>query len=278
MSSVATFPAHPHTRSGPLVIEFLGAPGAGKTTLLSTAIAALQEQGIHGRTVLQAARPYARRTLVGQVVGQWMPWRWQRPVLWQLFYHQSSLYRLRFFARHPQLLRQVVAGQRNRPDAAGTRQRRVLYWFWRTAGYYEFLIRHGRLGEALLLDEGFIHRVVQLFTSPIETPQSAAIAAYVDQLPQPDCVIFVHAPAEVCYERIYRRGVWEHFRDSSPAEVKRFVEHAACAVELAAGRARHNGWTVLEVDNGGTDLRTAQAALCRQLRTVAQAQYVSQVT
>jgi thymidylate kinase len=135
-------------------------------------------------------------------------------------------------------------------------------------GYFEFLRQHARPNEILLFDEGFNHRVVQLFTSSIEKPTQAQIAAYIDLLPQPDLLIFVQASTAVCEQRIYQRGLWQRARHKTPAEIAQFVRHAHEAVELATAYARHKRWLVLEVANDGQDLKAVQANLYQQLAQI----------
>ncbi len=190
---------------GAVIVEFIGAPGAGKTTLIPAAIAAFQDQGLRAYTIVDAARPFARRTLLGATLTRLSPDAWRRPLLWQLFYQASFLHRYSFFAKHPRLLGLVLTSQWRRPPAADSRNRRVLYWYFRQAGYYNFLKTHARADEALIFDEGFIHRVVQLFASSVEVPEKEQIQTYVDSLPVPDLVVGIQAPPDVCQKRIYGR-------------------------------------------------------------------------
>lgn len=249
-----------------MIIEFIGAPGSGKTTLLPTVIEVLNERGICARTVVEAARPYALRTLPGQAASRLAPASLRRAFLWQVFYHLSTLSRINFFLKHPRLIWQVFATQKRRPAGAGLRQRRVLYWFFHMAGYYEFLKAHVRPNEALIFDEGFIHRVVQLNASPVEEPQPNQIMSYIDLLPQPDLVVFTQAPATVCEKRIYNRGIWDHFSERSSAEVARFVANANQIVNLAVEHVKAKGWTVIEIDNGDNTPNASQAELRHKLR------------
>lgn len=246
-----------------MIVEFIGAPGSGKTTLLPTVIELLAEQGVQGRRVIDAARPFARRTLPGWAVNRLAPPSLRSPLLWQTFYRLSFLFRLRFFARHPRLIYQVVDSQRRRPVTARIKERRVLYWFFHTAGYYEFLSAYARADEALLFDEGFIHRVVQLNASEAEEPRMEAITAYVDLLPRPDLVIFIQAPPAQCLARIQQRGVWQHFQGVTPENLSKFVANAHWVVNHAVEHVRAKGWAVIEVDNGNRDLSAAQSELRR---------------
>lgn len=254
------------------IIEFIGTPGAGKTTLLPEVIRFFESQGCRAYTVVEAARPFARRTMAGRLVQRLVPAAWQQPLLWRVFYLHSVGHRLHFMAQHPQLIAQVLGSQRGRPAAADTHRRQVLPWLFRHMGYYAFLRRHTYPDEILLLDEGFSHRVVQLFTSSVEKPSPARIAAYIDLLPQPDLLIHVQASTAVCEQRIYERGLWQRAQHKTPAEIAQFVCHAYDAVELAVAYARSKHWLVLEVVNDGKDLTAVLTNLRQQLAQIPFAQ------
>ena len=251
-----------------MIIEFIGVPGAGKTTLMPSVIEFFQERGIDTFTVVQAARLFAQRTVTGKVIQALTPASLRQPLLWQVFYRFSVLRRRQFRQEHPQLMQFLLASQANRPLAADVQQRKVLYWFDHLTGYYTFLQAYARPDEALVLDEGFVHRVVQLFSSSVEEPNREEIATYLDLVPRPDLVIFAQAPRDICEQRIYERGLWERARHKDAAEISQFVANAHLAVNLAAEYMRQKGWTMIAVDNGRDDLLAVQAELRHQLAKV----------
>jgi Ser/Thr protein kinase RdoA (MazF antagonist) len=167
---------------------------------------------------------------------------------------------LRLAHRHPGLVLHVVRSQRGRPPDADAGRRRVAYWFFRMAGAHLFLRRHGRAGEVLILDEGYVHRTVQLHSSAVEHPDPARITDYVAALPLTDLVVVVRAPVDQCQERVRHRGVWRPLAHRSPDEIDRFVANAHEAVRLATTAVRAAGRAVIEVDNAG-DLADAEVAL-----------------
>lgn len=232
--------------------------------LMPVVIEYLHDQGYEAYSILQAARPFAKRTVLGKIVHRLASPRLHQPLLWQVFYHLSTLYRLKFYAKHPRLIRQVMAYQRRRSVPAEDR-RYALHWFFHLVGYYEFLQAHAGPDEVLILDEGFIHRVVQLHASEVAQPDPAEVLAYVDLLPQPDLVITPRAPLEVCLERIYCRGLWERFSQKSPQAVSRFMGNADQVVNLAVDHIRNRGWNVIEVDNSSASPGPSQAELKRKL-------------
>ncbi len=250
-----------------MIIEFIGTPGAGKTTLVPTVIGYFQERGVSALTVVEAARPYARRTLAGAVVSRLAPLSLRPQLLWQVFYYHSLLYRIRFLVKHPRLIRQVLRSQKRRPIPAEERQH-VLYWFFHLTGYYEFLAARSRSSEALILDEGFVHRVVQMNASDREEPDPAQIFAYVDLIPRPDLVIFPRAPWEVCERRIYQRGLWERFQHKSSVEVSRYVANSYLVVNTAIDYLKSKGWPIIEVDNSSDDASISKAELRSKLLAI----------
>jgi thymidylate kinase len=251
-----------------VIIEFIGTPGVGKTTLLPTVVETLQERGVAALTVVDAARPFTARTLLGQAVCRLTPGPTREAILWRAFLFLSFLYRLRFTARNPWLVVSVLGSQFRRPTEAGSRERKVLHWFFRAVGDYEFLKSRARSNEALLFDEGFIHRVVQFYGSAAEEPNPKRISRYVNLLPKPDYVIFVNAPAEICERRIYERGIWERLQNKSKQEVTTFVANCGTCVKFAVEQICRNGWSVIAVDNSGDAPAPATRALRRALSLV----------
>lgn len=252
-----------------MIVEFIGTPGAGKTTLLPAVADFYHAQGLRAYTVVEAARPFAARTIWGKAIRKFVPVRWQRPLLWQLFYHLSKLYRLKFFWHHPQLIWMVARFQHRRPLDAADR-RHVLRWFYHQTGCYEFLKAHARAHEVLLFDEGFIHRVVQHYASENETPDLIHMLDYINLLPRPDVVICPLAPRAVCERRVYDRGLWARFRHKSAEDVSRYMDHAHAVVQEAVRHIQRRGWTVVVVENDGVETAVAAAELHLKLERLSQ--------
>ena len=244
----------------PLIIEFIGTPGAGKTTLSNELIRLLQEEGIDASTIIGAARDHAFRTVVGRAVAWLAPPSLRAPLLWQVFYLLSMIHVLGFARKHYELCRQVLRTQlgRNVPVAA---KRHALFWFFQLVGRYDFLRATAGDREAIVLDDGFLHRSVQLHASHSEEPDSGRVWDYVDLLPRPDLVVFVVAGREVCERRIRRRGVWPHRQHLSPSDISRYVGNAEQVVESAVRRARARRWSVVEIVNEGRPLEQLRSEL-----------------
>jgi thymidylate kinase len=248
-----------------MIIEMVGAPGAGKTTLLAGIEDGCRAAGLTPVTVLDAARPFAARTILGWLVGHTVPARREAQALWVVFRISSGWHTLRAVIDDPALTRRVLASQRSRPPAADARGRRVVYWYLRTMGSRRFLLARARPDEVIVFDEGFVHRAVQLHSSSVESPTRAQIAAYVADLPRSDLVVHIDASAEVCERRVQGRGVWARLDHRSPAEIHRFILHAHETVALVRAELDRRGWAVINVDNDGLDPAAAVAMLAREV-------------
>jgi AAA domain len=243
-----------------VVIEFIGTPGVGKTTLSNELVSLFQENKIDASTIVGAARGHALRTLAGQAVARFTPNSLRRASLWQLFYLLSTIQIAPFVLEHFRLTLFVLRTQLRRriPMAA---RRNGLFWFFQLAGRCRFLRTTSRAREMLVVDDGFLHRSVNLNASHNEEPNPCQVAAYVDLAPRPDLVVFAVAGRDTCERRIRERGVWPHRRHLSHAELSRYVRNAELVVDMAVQRARERGWTVLEVDNTDRELRQVRREL-----------------
>jgi len=236
--------------SGATIIEFISTPGAGKTSLCAAVREFFAERGQRALVVMDASRLFASRTRAGGLVASLAPASLQGPLLWQVFYQASRLNRVGFRSEHRALIQAVEDFQRGRPIPEGDRQH-VMGWFTNLIGQYRFLKTHAEKGDVLVFDEGFIHRVVQLFASEAEALNPSRIRSYLDLVPLPDLIIQPQASLETCIERVYHRGIWERFRGRDEAAVRRFMQNAHAAVGIAVEHIAARGWPLLQVVNEG---------------------------
>jgi len=249
----------------PLVIELAGTPGAGKTTLAAEIVGQLDRAGVRAATIVGAARQHAARTSIGRAVAHLAPRRLRDPLLWQVFYACGAMNAVGFAFGRPTLSGRVLRDQLSRPISSSMK-RHTLFWFFQLAGRHRFLMSTMRDGEALVVDDGFLHRSVALNASSNERPDGALIEAYVDLLPRPDLVIRPIADRDVCLRRIRDRGVWQHSRHLTDTDLESYVANAERVIDVAVERAKANGWNVVEIDNAGRDLREVRSETVEAVR------------
>lgn len=248
-----------------MIVEMLGAPGAGKTTMVVAVEDGCRAAGLTPFTIEGAARCFALRTVLGRVVDRVVPDRFDRRAQWAVYRLASGWHTVRFAVLHLRLTRYLLTSQRGRPAAGDARGRRVVYWYLRMMGAYGFLRSKAAPDEVLVIDEGFIHRAVQLHASAVESPTGSQIAEYVGLLPRPDLVVHVDAPSAACWRRVQERGAWARLSHRSPAEIERFVQHAHATVTLVRAELDRRGWLVLAVDNDNEHPEETATTLTRAL-------------
>jgi len=225
----------------PMIVEFVGIPGSGKTTLAAMAGHVLCDLGLKAMLVPEAGRYCLKRTLVGQVICRITPSKWQDRMLWAVFRRLAILYRLKFAIKHGTLSWRAVNVWVHHQLPL-----RVLGWFWRDASYYEFFRDHLRPGEALVLDEGLLHRATSLYTSVTEEPDFCAVADYVGLLSRSDLVIGVRASLDSCVARLHQRGENRRYFGKNLAL---FLTRATEIVEQVLQCVKDGRWDVIEVNN-----------------------------
>lgn len=254
-----------------MIVEFIGAPGSGKTSLVPTAVDALRASGIEAYSVVDAARPFAARAMPGRLVPAWAPTKLRKALLWRLFLLMSAAERGRPGPEAAALSSFVRRSQERRPPAAEAERRRVLPWLWQLQGVHQFLCRQGKGGESIVFDQGYAHRVVQLFGSDVEAPDLSAVETYLGLIPAPDLLIHVDAPAAVCERRMNARGTPAHFGDKDQDQIGLFVRNAHELVAHAVEQARARAWPVMTVDNSRDGIAAAQGELRRSIMAMASA-------
>jgi thymidylate kinase len=248
-----------------VIVEMLGAPGAGKTTMVAAVEEGCRAAGRTPFTIEHAARCFADRTVLGRLAIPLLPHRFERRAQWAVYRLASGWHTLRFAVVHHGLTRYLLASQRGRPSAADAKRRRVVYWYLRMMGSYGFLRSKAAPDEVVVIDEGFVHRAVQVHASAVESPTASQIARYVAVLPRPALVVHVDASSATCWRRVQARGAWDRLSHRSPAEIERFVEHAHETVALLRAELDRQGWRVLEVDNDNEDPGGAATVVTRAL-------------
>jgi thymidylate kinase len=236
-----------------MIIELIGAPGSGKTTVVPYLKELLNEKGYSANAVLDAARPFALKTIPGKLAGAILPGRLKRFVLWQIFYLFAMVNRAEFARKHQSLLNTVLPYQSSRPITVRDRDH-VLRWFIHLTGCYQFFTKFIEPDEVLIFDEGFVHRVVQLFSSENEEINFDAITEYLDLIPKPDLVVFIDTPEKVCEERVFSRGLWDRFREKDKQDTIMFLRRAWEIVNFSVENLRRKNWNIVEVQNGDQDV------------------------
>jgi hypothetical protein len=207
------------------VVELLGVPGAGKSTL-----AVGVSQALPGTLMLDDAvrRSIGRRGRdpVTRLAARLT--RTSSARLWSAAYARSSdrfAALIRFASSRPGALESVLAAQRARVDR-DLRPDMVLGWILNLMARYQLAIEDGA-ASWLVVDEGFAQRAVALLTAGYEQGDEPALHAYLEAAPEPEALIIVETPIEVCAARLDQRGWPERLTGAGETQRRSFLEAAS---------------------------------------------------
>lgn len=102
--------------------------------------------------------------------------------------------------------------------------------YLRKRGMHSYCRRYHR-DDLVLMDEGIVHGVHNLFVNGIEPPKMEEVDAYLNHVPLPDKIILVTARPEVLKQRIIARED-KPLRTTNAARLERFAADAAILFKL----------------------------------------------
>jgi thymidylate kinase len=236
-----------------MIIELFGQMGAGKTTVSSAVNTILHQRHYRTYDLNEAIILCLERSFLGRSLQRLFPISaGRRARLLKLIYSYGlyPLYWLRFALFNMKLVSEVYQSQIDN-RLPWWHRRIILHLFFKIAVAYLFLQDRLRSSEAVILEEGLIHRAVNLYAWQMKGIEHDRVRQYFRLLPAPDWVIQVHAPTDVCAQRCAVRGLPLRLRDKDEDTVALFFQNAAEIVNIAGDYLPASGRTVIMVDNSG---------------------------
>jgi thymidylate kinase len=252
--------------TAPLVVEFAGVPGSGKSSLSREVSRRLRAKDLAAFTVIEAARIRAAQSLPGE--GPLHPSRNRVTalVLWWLFYAAASFRAAIFIWRcHDEVV--TLARLQSRRDIRSGMKAHNAWWYLQLVGRRMYLDT-SRAIEAILYDDGFVHRSVALFSSPGEPGPVGGIDSYLASIPTPDVVVSVSTDVDTCLRRVVNRGIWDHSESATHEELLAYLRAADTILQRAIDYAQTRGATVVRVDNGDGSFEDAASKVTARLESI----------
>ncbi len=169
--------------------------------------------------------------------------------LWRASYARSTdrfSALARFLEATPRTLETVLAAQRSRADR-DRRQDLVLGWVLNLMARYQLATEWEGQGW-LVLDEGFYQRGVALFSHGFVPEDLPLLTEYLSSVPQPDLVVAVETPLEICAARLDQRGWSERVVDLPSDQRHVFLADAFAVTRAVADHVEASPTPVKWVD------------------------------
>lgn len=212
-------------------IELAGSVGAGKTSLVEPLRHLLAGRGHEVLTLGEA------RTRVAP-----------RGFAWPTSVAATA----RFTARHPGLVGAVVRSLLS-ARIPGWHRRHIFMLILRLGAELDLIAARLAPNVSVILDEGWLHRSVNLFAWRVPTPDRGEIAQYLDRAPLSRTIVLADAPPALLRARISERGLPKRLRARPIAEADAFLDRAERVLSLAAASLAEDprGVRLLRVVNDG---------------------------
>lgn len=201
-------------------IELIGCTSAGKSTLTRQ----MTERG--RQQAIQVCNSY-------DFVLQHYRLGWIKPhSLRMLLLNSLALGRcIRAARRHWALLRFIFSILHTLPATVKVGERlKIARITLRNLGIHDIIARANQHDMIVLADEGTIQVVHYLFVHLRSAPALDQLAAYLQQTPLPDLVLYYRQPAELLQARTLQRG-HKRIVEHTTANVERFIDHALAVFE-----------------------------------------------
>ncbi len=235
------------------LIEVTGIPGSGKSTVLPVVKTYLRKRGLEvfdSRNIILCIErfPFNKsRKLV-----KCLPTTLSDMIvkgLNKLYLELRYRYKLKYLLSNRELFNFIVdlTNSRNIPHP---HKILTVGWFLNLAASYQIATEHSGSSSVLLLDEGFVHRIIHLFVSvEEETIDAEKIERYVEKIPPIHTLINVEADEVLCKKRVIARGLPRRLRGRTDEEIWEYLLRSKAALDNAQRFVRRRGTNIVSLDN-----------------------------
>lgn len=233
-------------------VEFVGMVGAGKTTFVDVLERQMREHAFEVLSLDRALRRCSDRSHIGTVITVLAGGSPLAQTILHLYRRVIGLvYTLLFMIENPHLSLHVSRSQLHR-TIPWWHRRIILRLFFGVAADYWYLRHRLNSNEVVILDEGLLHRAINLYAWEPRHLSRDTMMTYLALLPVLDLAVLAKAPLNMCFERATRRGLPIRLRDKDARTVSTFMQQSALIVEsiedYLATTPRHS----IVVDNSGS--------------------------
>lgn len=219
----------------PKWIEFSGLVGSGKTTLAETARNILEMKGYSPLDEFEAVQHCLERSLLGKTFLVITPPGYHHRVIACLYFWLiRRLCQLQFVIRYPLLSLHVYRSSKYRKTLTFNHRSLVLRRFFHLAAAYLFIVPRLKTNEVVVLDEGLVHRAINLYAWSTVQLDKEEIKKYIRLLPEVDHLFIIKVPQDVCKDRAEKRGFPKQLKEKSGKIINKFMENSVLIIEQIA--------------------------------------------
>lgn len=244
-------------------VEIAGIPGSGKTSVVNSFVGSRFNSSLRYYSYRQVALQVLQnaRNRLGAALVEVLPAGLQNRLLYQ-FLLSSRIGRAalcRAVANHAELAVKIfdnIAKEENT-----VHQQLLASWLTHLLTCYQLAVESLGQDQCLMLDEGFVGRVITLFGFHDGMDFGDGLGEYLPKIPPVDILFVVETPVEVCLDRMSRRGFPKRLTDLDQVKRRSILRQCETCIEKAADFLASGGTRVVRI-SGENDL----AQLVQQVR------------
>jgi hypothetical protein len=236
------------------LIEFTGIPGSGKSTIVPIVKSYLKEQGLDifdaKNVILCGENFHFIKKHFKSLLGS-LPMKIRKKILRGLnnYSYLKHEYTLNYILNNLQLFNYIVDRTKSRPIPE-RHKNLIIEWFLNMAASYQIAHEFLEKNSVLLLDEGFVHKVVSLFVFVEEaTVDFDEIERYLENIPRGHLLIRVEANENVCKKRIINRKLPSRLNGRTDNEIWQYLIKAKSAIDYTQNFLAKRGTKIVTLNN-----------------------------
>ena len=234
------------------LIEFTGLPGSGKSTAAKIVKNELYKKGINIITesdLIGTSSVFFRSIILDSLMNTVIHPKLKRK--FQLKFYKKTIRRkwcAAFEKKHVQLIDYINTCLKNSANSE-LRKRYCLNIF----ALYELGFENVKRGQILLLDEGLVHRIVNLFVSfENNSCEIQKVHRYLTSIPKVSLLIKIETNVNQACDQLLHRGFsGGRFDGKDKKQIIQFLKNANETINIGLKFLKKNNTNILTIDNFG---------------------------
>lgn len=133
-------------------------------------------------------------------------------------------------------------------------------WFQNAAYRYELGTQMLNGGAYLLMDEGFMHKVLTLFVAPNQPLSEGDIQTYLNLAPRPEMLLHIQTDLNIATDRMLKRGRTDRLANLNDQAIIDYMEKCQQATQIVLSFCQKTQVPVFEIDNSAQTHRPKEFA------------------
>lgn len=239
-------------------LEFFGLPGSGKSTMKYHIINELKRKKNNVFSDEDALLHLLKdkNEIFYFHFLKYIPSKYSEKLLKSIFNRSKLKFASinRFLAIHGNLVQAIFKSDKF--DKVQIQEKeKILSWFFNTISIYQIIEDDMQNNVTIVFDEGFIHKIINLFISPSQNYNNnynEDIINYIKYIPKPDYLFIVDSKIDDCFERMKIRGFPTRLKTKSEEEIKDYLRICQGKIDFIIDYLKEKKYDIIRISNNNS--------------------------